>query len=100
MGNCSLKRDIQQWSTEHCLCNFLVKNVEFIFITFGDHDAEKESKYREWQKEDKMAGCQMEQKKMKFNQFQNQTTKVQDRETVISQNHLWKRHKYFTQLQA
>lgn len=71
-----------------------------MFISFGDHDAEKESKYSEWQEEDKKVGGQMEQKKMKFNQFQNQTTKVQDRETVISQNHLWKRHKYFTQLQA
>lgn len=71
-----------------------------MFITFGDHDAEKESKYIERQKEDKKVGGQVEQKKMKFNQFPNQITKVQDRETVISQNHLWKRHKYFIQLQA
>lgn len=74
--------------------------MEFIFITFGDHDAEKESKYSERQKEDKKAGGQVEQKEMKFHQFQNQTPKVQDRETVISQNLLWKRHKYFIQLQA
>lgn len=42
----------------------------------------------------------MEQKKMKFNPVKNQTAKAQDREMVISQNHLWKRHTYFIQLQA
>lgn len=37
-------------------------------------------------------------KGMKFNQFKNQTAKLQDRVTVKSQNHLWKRHEYFIQL--
>lgn len=51
-------------------------------------------------KGDKKLGDQMEQKKTKFNQFPSQTIQVQDRERVIPQNHLWKRHKYFIQLQA
>lgn len=103
LGDYQPERDVQGWSTECCPCNNIDKNIKLIVITHlqimmlrgkantvKGRNRQKARSPEQW----------VEQKRMKFNQFKNETAKAQDRETVISQNHLWKRHKYFIPSQA